>query len=139
MILPSDLKRAVECLGQNLYISPPTVSQVAGVAAFDCTDELEGNVRRYEANRTMLIEELPRAGLHDLASSDGAFYIYADVGHLTSDSTVFCQRMLQESGVAATPGTDFDPSRGHRYVRFSFAGETNIVEQAVSRLSDWLT
>ena len=139
MILPNDLKRAVECLGQNLYISPPTVSQMAGVAAFDCTDELEENVRRYAANRTMLIEELPRTGLHDLASSDGAFYIYADVGHLTSDSTVFCQRMLQESGVAATPGTDFDPSRGHRYVRFSFAGETNIVEQAVSRLHDWLT
>ena len=139
MILPNDLKRAVECLGQNLYISPPTVSQMAGVAAFDCTDELEENVRRYPANRTMLIEELPRAGLHDLASSDGAFYIYADVGHLTSDSVAFCRRMLEESGVAATPGTDFDPSRGHRYVRFSFAGETNIVEQAVSRLHDWLT
>ena len=139
MILPNDLKRAVECLGQNLYISPPTVSQMAGVAAFDCTDELEENVRRYAANRTMLIEELPRAGLHDLASSDGAFYIYADVGHLTSDSVAFCRRMLEESGVAATPGTDFDPSRGHRYVRFSFAGETNIVEQAVSRLHDWLT
>ena len=139
MILPNDLKRAVECLGQNLYISPPTVSQMAGVAAFDCTDELEENVRRYAANRTMLIEELPRTGLHDLASSDGAFYIYADVGHLTSDSVAFCRRMLEESGVAATPGTDFDPSRGHRYVRFSFAGETNIVEQAVSRLHDWLT
>ncbi len=139
MILPNDLKRAVECLGQNLYISPPTVSQMAGVAAFDCTDELEENVRRYAANRTMLIEELPRTGLHDLASSDGAFYIYADVGHLTSDSVAFCRRMLEESGVAATPGTDFDPFRGHRYVRFSFAGETNIVEQAVSRLHDWLT
>ena len=139
MILPNDLKRAVECLGQNLYISPPTVSQMAGVAAFDCTDELEENVRRYAANRTMLIEEMPRAGLHDLASSDGAFYIYADVGHLTSDSVAFCRRMLEESGVAATPGTDFDPFRGHRYVRFSFAGETNIVEQAVSRLHDWLT
>ena len=139
MILPNDLKRAVECLGQNLYISPPTVSQMAGVAAFDCTDELEENVRRYAANRTMLIEELPRAGLHDLASSEGAFYIYADVGYLTSDSVAFCRRMLEESGVAATPGTDFDPSRGHRYVRFSFAGETNIVEQAASRLRDWLT
>ena len=138
MILPSDLLRAVECLGQNLYISPPTVSQIAGVAAFDCADELEENVRRYAANRAMLLEELPKAGLHDLASSDGAFYIYANVGHLTSDSAAFCRRMLKEVGIAATPGTDFDPSRGHRYVRFSFAGETNVVEQVASRLREWL-
>lgn len=138
MILPSDLLRAVECLGQNLYISPPTVSQIAGVVAFDCADELEENVRRYAANRAMLLEELPKAGLHDLASSDGAFYIYADVGHLTSDSAAFCRRMLKEVGIAATPGTDFDPSRGHRYVRFSFAGETNVVEQVASRLREWL-
>ncbi len=138
MIVPSDLLRAVECLGQNLFISPPTVSQVAGVAAFDCADELEENIRRYAANRALLLEELPKAGLHDLASSDGAFYIYADVGHLTNDSTVFCRRMLREIGIAATPGTDFDPFRGQRYVRFSFAGETIVMEQVASRLRDWL-
>ncbi len=138
MILPSDLLRAVECLGQNLYISPPTVSQIAGVVAFDCADELEENVRRYAANRAILLEELPKAGLHDLASSEGAFYIYADVGHLTGDSAAFCRRMLKEVGIAVTPGTDFDPSRGHRYVRFSFAGETSVVEQAASRLRNWL-
>ena len=138
MILPSDLLRAVECLGHNLYISPPTVSQIAGVAAFDCADELEENVRRYAANRAILLEELPKAGLHDLASSEGAFYIYADVGHLTGDSAAFCRRMLKEVGIAVTPGTDFDPSRGHRYVRFSFAGETSVVEQAASRLRNWL-
>ena len=139
MIVPNDLLRAVECLGQNLFISPPTVSQVAGVAAFDCVDELEKNIRRYAANRALLLEEFPKAGLCDLASSDGAFYIYTDVAHLTNDSEVFCQRMLKETGIAATPGTDFDPSRGKQYVRFSFAGETNVMEQVVSRLRDWLT
>ena len=138
MILPDELLRAVECLGQNLFISPPTVSQYAGVAAFDCRDELDANVQRYAANRELLLSELPKAGLSDLASADGAFYIYADVGHLTNDSATFCQRMLRETGIAATPGTDFDPERGHRFVRFSFAGETPAMEEAARRLRDWL-
>ena len=138
MIVPSDLLRAVECLAQNLFISPPTVSQIAGVAAFECADELDENVRRYAANRAMLLEELPKAGLHDLASSDGAFYIYANVGHLTNDSATFCRRMLKEARVAATPGTDFDPSRGNEYVRFAFSGETRVVAQGARRLRDWL-
>jgi len=138
MVVPEGLLRAVECLGQNLFISPPTVSQFAGVAAFDCRDELDANVSRYAENRALLLRELPNAGFHNLASADGAFYIYADVGHLTNDSTEFCQRMLKETGIAATPGTDFDPTRGHRYVRFSFAGETDVMGQAVDRLRRWL-
>lgn len=138
MVLPDELLRAVECLGQNLFISPPTVSQHAGVAAFDCRDELDANVQRYAANRKLLLAELPKAGLSDLASADGAFYIYADVGHLTNDSTAFCQRMLKQTGIAATPGADFDPTRGRRFVRFSFAGEAQVMEQAARRLRDWL-
>jgi len=138
MVLPDDLLRAVECLSQNLFISPPTVSQHAGVAAFDCLDELEANVRRYAENRALLLEALPKAGFTELASADGAFYIYADIGHLTNDSVEFCRRMLAETGVATTPGTDFDPARGHRFMRFSFAGETAEMAEAADRLRRWL-
>jgi aspartate/methionine/tyrosine aminotransferase len=138
LVLPPDLVRPVECLAQNLFISPPSLSQFAAVAAFDCHDELERNVRRYAANRTLLLEQLPRAGFTRIAPSDGAFYLYAEVDHLTSDSHELCRRMLHETGVAATPGTDFDPQRGHRFVRFSFAGATDDMAAAAERLTRWL-
>ena len=138
MVVPEDLLRAIECLAQNLFISPPTLSQLAGLAAFDCRDELDGHVARYARNRALLLRELPKAGLDRLAPADGAFYIYADVSHLTNDSEDFCRRMLVETGVAATPGTDFDPERGNRFVRFSFAGAEPDMAEAARRLRDWL-
>jgi aspartate/methionine/tyrosine aminotransferase len=137
MVLPPDLLRAVECLGQNLFISPPTISQHAGITAFDCNAELDANVARYARNRELLLQRLPKAGFDKLASADGAFYIYADVGDLTKDSPEFCRRMLAETGVATTPGTDFDPGRGHRFVRFSFAGEEADMAEAAERLIAW--
>jgi aspartate/methionine/tyrosine aminotransferase len=137
MVVPEELLRPIECLAQNLFISPPSLSQYAAVAAFDCTDELDGHVVRYGRNRALLLDELPKAGFHKLASADGAFYIYADVGHMTNDSQEFCQRMLAETGVAVTPGVDFDPSRGNRYVRFSFAGSTEDMAAAARLLQDW--
>ncbi|MEK9755268.1 MAG: aminotransferase class I/II-fold pyridoxal phosphate-dependent enzyme, partial [Rhodospirillaceae bacterium] len=137
MVLPPDLLRAVECLGQNLFISPPTISQHAGIAAFDCNAELDANVARYARNRELLLQRLPKARFDKLASADGAFYIYADVGDLTNDSPEFCRRMLAETGVATTPGTDFDPVRGHRSVRFSFAGEEADMAEAAERLIAW--
>jgi aspartate/methionine/tyrosine aminotransferase len=137
MIVPPDLVRAVECLGQNMVISAPTLSQAAAVAAFDCHDELQANVRRYTANRELLLNELPGAGFDQFAPADGAFYLYADVARLTNDSRDFCQRMLHETGVAAAPGVDFDGGRGHRFVRFSFAGSTEAMAAAAKRLRDW--
>ena len=136
-ILPADLVRAVECLAQNLFISPPTLSQHAALAAFDCVPELEGHVARYARNRSLLLEDLPKAGFDRLAPAEGAFYLYADVAHLTNDSVAFCRRMLDEAGVAATPGTDFDPARGSRYLRFSFAGATEEMAEAARRLRAW--
>lgn len=137
MVVPQDLARAVESLAQNLFISPPTLSQLAAVAAFDCRDELEANVARYAVNRELLLEELPQAGFSDLAPADGAFYIYADVGHLTNDSEAFCSRILAETGVAVTPGVDFDPERGNRFLRFSFAGTTEEIAAGTAALKDW--
>ncbi|MCC6470385.1 MAG: aminotransferase class I/II-fold pyridoxal phosphate-dependent enzyme [Alphaproteobacteria bacterium] len=136
-VLPDDLVRPVECLTQNFHISPPALSQAAASAAFDCHDELRANVARYAVNRALLLELLPRAGFERIAPADGAFYLYAAVDHLTDDSHDFCRRMLAETGVAATPGTDFDPQRGHRFVRFSFAGATADMQAAAERLIAW--
>jgi aspartate/methionine/tyrosine aminotransferase len=131
------MARAVECLSQNLFISPPTLSQYAAVAAFDSHDECLANVARYAKNRDILLRALPDAGFDRLAPADGAFYIYADVGHLTNDSPDFCRRMLTEARVAATPGLDFDPYHGSTAVRFSFAGSEDDIRRAVSRLCEW--
>ena len=138
MILPEDLLRPVECLAQNLFISPPTLPQLAALAVFDCKPELDGHVRRYRQNRDLLLAELPKAGFTRFAPPDGAFYLYADVGQLTNDSEAFCRRMLEETGVAATPGLDFDATRGQRFVRFSFAGASEDMADAARRLQTWL-
>ena len=137
MVLPADLVRSVECLAQNLFISAPSLAQHAALAAFDSIAELDANVRRYEANRALLLEALPAAGFRDFAPADGAFYLYADVGHRTNDSEAFCRRLLADTGVAITPGIDFDPQRGHRHVRFSFAGATADMAEAARRLAAW--
>ncbi len=137
MVLPEDLLRAVECLAQNLFISPPALSQHAGAAVFDCHDELRANVERYARNRAILLDRLPAAGFDRLAPADGAFYVYADVSPLTNDSPEFCKRILEETGVAVTPGLDFDPRRGNAFVRFSFAGTPEEMEEAAARLEAW--
>ena len=138
MVVPEDLARAVERLAQNLFISPPALSQRAALAAFDCRAELEANVARYARNRSIVQRALPAAGFGALAPCDGAFYAYADVSGLSDDSEAFCRRMLAECGVAATPGIDFDTERGRAFVRFSYAGATEEVEAACDALQRWL-
>ncbi|NQV56403.1 MAG: aminotransferase class I/II-fold pyridoxal phosphate-dependent enzyme [Rhodospirillales bacterium] len=138
LVLPEDLERSIECLAQNIFISPPTLSQLAAISVFDCFDELDANVERYALNREILLTELPKAGFTDLAPPDGAFYIYANIEHMTDDSRQFCQHMLMETGVAATPGVDFDPARGHRFMRFSYAGSSDEMAQVADRLKSWL-
>ena len=137
MVVPGDMLRAIECLAQNLFVSPPSLSQLAAVAAFDCIEELDLNVERYAANRRLLLDQLPKAGFDRLAPVDGAFYIYADVSNRTDDSVSFCSRILNETGVAVTPGLDFDPVRGHRFVRFSFAESTESISAAAAALIEW--
>ncbi|WP_373086410.1 pyridoxal phosphate-dependent aminotransferase [Sneathiella sp.] len=137
MIVPERQVAVIEKLAQNLFISPPALSQYAAVAAFDGMAELEGYVEDYARNRDILLREFPKLGLTKLAAADGAFYIYADVHEFTNDSVAFCKKMLAETGVAATPGVDFDPHRGHGYVRFSFAGSTTSITQAITALKTW--
>ena len=138
MVVPADLMQSVERLAQNFFISPPTLSQVAAVAAFDCHDELKANVAVYAQNRELLLDRLPAAGLDRLSQADGAFYIYADVGHLTEDSERLCRDILAATGVAVTPGIDFDPVRGRRSIRISFSGPTGDIDRAARRLVDWI-
>ena len=121
----------------NLFLTPPSLSQHAALAALDCREELEANIQVYRRNRTVLLEALPRLGLASMAPPDGAFYIYADVGHLTDDSLAFCEKILRETGVALAPGIDFDPVDGHRFIRISFAVSTDRVQEAVHRLAPW--
>jgi len=137
MVVPEALVRPVERLAQNLYISPPAVSQVAALGAFDGIDELEANKRVYMANRDLLLAALPKAGLTEIVPADGAFYLYADVGAYTNDSLAFAKRMLDETAVAATPGVDFDGGRGSRFIRFSYAGSTEDMAEAARRLQGW--
>ena len=137
MVLPDDLLRPVECLAQNFFISPPHVAQVAAEAAMDCAEELDANVARYRRSRDVLMRGMPAAGFPRLSPADGAFYLYADVSDRTNDSREFCARMLAEAGIAATPGVDFDRTRGHRFVRFSYCGPESDAVAAVERLSVW--
>lgn len=138
MVLPEALVRQVERLQQSLYISAPELSQRAAVAAFDADGELEAVRSRYETNRALLVERLPRLGLPLAAPMDGAFYAYCDVSNHSNDSMEFARQMLHEAGVAATPGRDFDPVDGARYMRFSYAGAPAAIVEAMERLERWL-
>jgi aspartate/methionine/tyrosine aminotransferase len=138
LVLPEDLVRPVERLAQNLYISPPDLSQRAAIAAFDAREELEAVKAGYAANRRLLLERLPAIGFEDHFPVDGAFYVYASVRRFANDSSGFSARMLAEAGVAATPGVDFDRERGHGFMRFSFAGTHEDMVEATERLARWL-
>ncbi|MPT46861.1 MAG: aminotransferase class I/II-fold pyridoxal phosphate-dependent enzyme [Sphingobium sp.] len=137
MVVPDDRIEAVRALIGNLFLTPPSLAQHAGLAAFDCTEELAGHIDTYRRNRDLMLEALPKLGLNRIAPPDGAFYIYADIGHLTDDSLSFCKRLLEDTGIATAPGMDFDPVNGNRFIRFSFAVSTAEVEEAISRLIPW--
>jgi aspartate/methionine/tyrosine aminotransferase len=138
LVLPAALTRTVERLQQNLAISVPTLSQVAAEAAFDGRAEMEAVKHGYEENRQILLRGLPAAGFDRILPVDGAFYLYADVSRFTGDSLDFAKRMLEQAGVAATPGVDFDPARGRHFIRFCYAGSAAEMHEAVARIGAWL-
>ncbi|WP_421995113.1 pyridoxal phosphate-dependent aminotransferase [Roseococcus sp.] len=138
LLLPEDLVRPVECLAQNMFISAPHVAQVAAEAAMDCVEELEAKKAGYARSRALLLENLPKAGFDRIAAADGAFYLWCDVSQLTNDSTQFSARMLEGAGIAATPGVDFDRTRGARFLRFSYCGAEAAMAEAPERLIAWM-
>ena len=134
MVVPEEHVRLIERLAQNMFICAPHASQVAALAAFGCTEELEANLAVYKANRDLMIEELPKVGLSNFAPPDGAFYIYVDVSHLTNDSRALASDILAKAGVAVTPGIDFDPERGQTTLRLSYARSTEEIREGLLRL-----
>ena len=137
MVVPEDHVRIIERLAQNLFICAPHASQVAALATFDCRDELDRNLSVYAANRQLMIDGLRAAGFTAFAPPDGAFYIYAEVSDLTDDALALSAEILDKAGVAVTPGLDFDPGRGGRMLRFSYAGSTEDITEGLSRLKAW--
>ena len=137
LVAPDDLKDAAYSRMSNLFLTPPSLAQHAGLIAMDCTAELDGHVEVYRANRALLLEALPALGLNSIAPPDGAFYIWADIGHLTNDSLGFCERLLRDTGVATAPGVDFDPVDGRHFIRFSFAVSTAQTREAIARITPW--
>ena len=137
LVLPDDLVRPVECLAQNMFISAPHIAQIAAEAAFDCAPELDANIARYRRSRDLLVRALPGAGFPRLSPAEGAFYLYADVSDRTNNAQEFCARMLEEAGIAASPGVDFDRKRGHHFVRFSYCGPEADMAEAARRLQSW--
>ncbi len=138
LVLPDDLVRPVERLAQNLFIAPSTLAQHAALAAFASTDELNANVARYAESRAILLDGLAAMGLTNLAPPDGAFYVWADVSRFGKASQDLCSEWLKELGVAVTPGVDFDPPRGDRFVRFSYSESPDDIAEAVARLGEWV-
>ncbi|MBS0394185.1 MAG: aminotransferase class I/II-fold pyridoxal phosphate-dependent enzyme [Proteobacteria bacterium] len=138
MVVPEPLVAHLTPYVINFFLTPPTIAQYAALAAFDDPAELAACVAEYRANRDRLIAALAAAGITRVAPPDGAFYLYADVGHLTDDSLAFCLRLLEETGVATAPGIDFDPVHGRRTLRLSFALRPAEVERAVALLGPWL-
>lgn len=137
-VMPKALIGAAEAILQNFYISPPTLSQYAALEVMQHRDALDAVVAGYDANRRYLLAHLPEVGLRHFAPAQGAFYLYADVSELTNDSVRFCRDMLEQAGVCAVPGIDFDRTSGHHYIRFSYAGSLEAMQAACERLRNWL-
>lgn len=137
LVVPPALVGAARARMGNLFLTPPVLAQHAGLIAFDCREELEGHLANYARNRELLLAALPRMGLQQIAPPDGAFYIWAEIGHMTNDSLAFCKQLLQDTGVATAPGIDFDPVDGGRFIRFSFAVSPVEIEAAIERMVPW--
>ena len=137
LVCPADHVARARAFGANFYLTAPSLSQHAGLVAMDCHDEIAANLAVYRRNRALVLAALPSMGLGTIAPPDGAFYIYADVGHLTGDSLAFAEILLRDTGVASAPGIDFDPVEGHRFLRLSFAVSSAQVEEALIRLKPW--
>lgn len=138
LVVPEAEAEHFSTISGNMFLTPPSLAQHAALAALEADEELQGHVAVYRANRELLLERLPKIGIDRIAPPDGAFYIYADISHLTNDSLEFCRRLVRETGVALAPGVDFDPVEGNRFLRFSFAVSTPLVEEALNRLENWL-
>jgi len=140
MVVPERLVRPIQTLAQNLFICASHPGQIAALGALSPAGEAEcaAHLARYAQNRTTVLAALERIGFSDIAPADGAFYAYAGLGDLARDSMAFCAGLLRHEGVATTPGIDFDPERGHRTLRLSFAQSPDRIAEGVARLERYV-
>jgi len=138
MVLPEELIRRTEMLAQNLFISAPTLSQMGARAALGATDYYEEQKVHYAENRQVLMAGLTDLGFALPGAPEGAFYAYADASRFSNNTMAFCKTLLREAGIASAPGLDFDRANGNRFVRFSYAGSRQTVEQALERMAGFL-
>ena len=137
VVVPEAYRDRARAYMSNFFLTPPSLSQEAGLAAFSCTEELEAHLDVYARNRERLLAALPTLGISEMAPPDGAFYLYGRVDQLTEDSRELCLELLKDTGVATASGVDFDPVEGHRFMRFSFAVTEREVEDALERITPW--
>jgi aspartate/methionine/tyrosine aminotransferase len=138
LVVPERLAKNFNDYKENMFLTAPSLAQHAALAAMDARDELDKHYHTYASNRAYLLQELPRLGITNFAPPDGAFYIYADISHLTNDSYAFCASLVEQTGVAIAPGIDFDPENGHRFIRLSFAVSEAEVRGAMAAFGNWL-
>ena len=138
MVVPQNHIRIVERLAQNLFICSSHVSQVAALEAMSCEEELAQNLDIYRKNRQIIMDGLQQIGLQSFAPPDGAFYFYIDISKYSDDSISFCNDILEEVGVAITPGVDFDPKRGKTTIRISYARSTEEITAGIMRLGEFM-
>ena len=138
MVVPEALASTMSNYLINMFLTPPTLAQHAALAAMDVPDDLHAAVEQYRHNRDRLASGLRELGITKIAMPPGAFYLYVEIDHLTQDSLAFCERLVEETGVALAPGIDFDPEHGNTFIRLSFAVRPAEIEEALRLLAAWL-
>ncbi len=138
MVVPYSLMRPIQKLAQNVFISPPSISQYAAMRAFDAKEDLENMRKTYEERRNFLLPKLKELGFCIPINPEGAFYIYAGIERWGLDSMSFVMKALREAKVAITPGYDFGSFRAGSYVRFSYANSLDMLREGCRRLEMWL-
>ncbi|HEX9708010.1 MAG TPA: aminotransferase class I/II-fold pyridoxal phosphate-dependent enzyme [Steroidobacteraceae bacterium] len=137
-VVPEPLVDTMRRFAGNLFLVPPTLSQHVALAAMEEHAELDRRVATYATNRRLLVDALAGLGITRIAPADGAFYLYADVSHLTRDSLAWCREVLDATGVAINTGKDFDAVHGDSHIRISFAVSTPETARAIECLDAWL-
>jgi len=140
LVTPAGYVEAVERLAQNIFLAASTPGQYAAMACFrpDVQEELERRRDEFERRRDYLLPALRELGFRIPVTPEGAFYLYADCSRLTADSEDFARRLLDEAGVAITPGRDFGSHAPQRHVRFSYANEMDRLQEGVRRMAGFL-
>ena len=136
VIAPENAVPELEKLIQNIFIAAPTLAQQAAVAAFqpECIELLESRKTELKARRDYLLPELQALGFRVDAPSDGAFFIYANIEKFSHDSETFCLKLLEQQGIAITPGIDFGTHHANTHVRIAYTQPIDRLELAIERL-----